>query len=462
MISRLLKAASVAALLSTSAFAADTDWNERFKEILGKSITFHTAEGHGQVPAYAAYLADQLKAGGFAAEDIHILPHGETAALVVRYRGDGSAAKKPILLAAHMDVVEAKREDWERDPFTMVEENGYLFGRGIVDNKFGVTLLVTTFLRLKAEGYVPNRDLVIAFSGDEESSMVTTKAIANDHRDLTDAEFVLNADAGGGTIGEDGKVLSYSLQAAEKTYATFHLTVTDPGGHSSRPTGSNAIYRLAKALTAIENYSFPVNTNDITLGFFKAQGPLTGGELGAAMTAFAKDPSDKKAVATLRKQASYVGVTGTTCVATMLTGGHAENALPQSATATVNCRIFPGEGVALTQERLQKAVNDDRVVFTQRGESTESPASPLRDDIMTAVTDAVHANFPGLPIIPAMSPGATDGMHYRAAGMPTYGVEAIYMKNSDGFSHGLNERVPVATIPVAIDQMYRVLTTLTK
>jgi len=465
MITSIIRAASVAALLSTSALAADaanTDWTARFKEIIGKSVAFHTAQGHGQVPAYAAYLADELKKGGFAAEDIQILPHGETAALVVRYKGDGSSGKKPILLIGHMDVVEAKPEDWERDPFTMVEENGYLFARGIVDNKFGVTSLITTFLRLKAEGFVPSRDLVIAFSGDEETGMVTTRALAGEHRNLTDAEYVLNVDSGGGTIGEDGNVISYSLQAAEKTYASFHLTVTDPGGHSSRPRKENAIYRLSRALTALDNYEFPVNTNEITLGYFKTMGPLTGGDLGAAMSAFAKNPKDKKAVATLRANNTYIGVTGTTCVATMINGGHADNALPQSVTATVNCRIFPGEGTALTKERIEKAINDPRVAITQVAEATESPASPLRDDVVKAVTDAVHARYPGIPVIPGMSAGATDGMHFRAAGLPTYGIGAIFMKNSDGYSHGLNERVPVATIPGALDQIHSVLTTLSK
>ncbi len=339
-----------------------------------------------------------------------------------------------------MDVVEANPSDWLRDPFKLVEENGYFFGRGTADVKQEVALLTTTFLRLKAEGYVPSRDLVIALSGDEETGMDTASDLAIK---LAGAEFALNGDGGQGVLNDaTGKPEVYYLQGAEKYYASFELITHNPGGHSSQPRSDNAIYELADALEALKAYRFPVMWNDWTLGSFKESAKATPGALGEAMAKFAADPHDTAAADTLSASPLFVGKVRTTCVATMLKGGHAENALPQSAVATINCRIFPGVAVAEVQAQLQRLAGAG-VAVTAIDTPYWSDASPLRDDVMRAVTAAVHASYPGVPITPSMSSGASDGLFVRAAGVPTYGVSEILMKDSDDFSHGLNERVPV-------------------
>ena len=326
------------------------DYQKQALEIYRHLISIRSAEGHGNVPELANYLADQFRNGGFDSGDVHVLPQmlsrgEETASLVVRYEGNDSAGREPILLIAHMDVVDALPEDWERDPFTLIEEDGYFFGRGTLDDKFGITTLTTTFLRLKAEGFVPSRDLIIAFSGDEETGMETTQALANDYRELTDAEYVLNADGGGGFLNEDGKAIAFAIQAAEKTFASFEFTIRNPGGHSSMPRKDNAIYELATVLKNVEAHTFPAQTNAVSAAYFEKTGAVTPGPVGDAMRRFANDPSDEEAVAVLSQIPSENGVMRTNCVATMLRAGHAENALPQSATATINCRIFPGVSV---------------------------------------------------------------------------------------------------------------------
>ncbi|WP_262691896.1 M20/M25/M40 family metallo-hydrolase [Kordiimonas aestuarii] len=432
-------------------------FSDKAMEILRTAVSLRTAEGHGKVPELAAYLAEEFRKGGFPEEDIHLLPVGDTAALVVRYRGDGSSGKKPVSLSAHMDVVDALPKDWERDPFTLIEEDGYLFGRGVLDNKMGMTSLTTTFLRLKAEGYVPTRDLIIAFSGDEETGMVSTRALVNDYIELTDSEFVLNADAGGGALAADGSVISYNVQAAEKTYISFDMTVTNPGGHSSRPREDNAIYDLATALKKIQAYKFPARSSELTSAFFRETSELVDGDLQKAMATFAKNPQDEWAVKTLRSHPEYVGTTGTTCVATMLDAGHAENALPQSATATINCRIFPGVGADATLAKLKEVVGNDAITWKPLKEPVETAASPLRDDVMGVVTRAVHARFPDAKIIPYMESGGTDGMHFRSAGIESYGISGIFLKGSDMFAHGLNERLPLKSFYGDLEHWYMVL-----
>ena len=448
MFSTLFKFCIITLILAATipAYAAGKNmpFGEKAFEIYKTSVEMRTAQGHYQVPKLARYLASEFEKGGFPKKDIHVLEVDDTAALVVRYRGDGSLGKKPISISAHMDVVDALREDWERDPYTLVEENGYYFGRGTVDDKLGMTAVTAGFLRLKAEGWVPGRDLIIAFSGDEETSMASTKALVNEYRHLTDSEFVLNADAGGATIPEaGGRPASFGMQAAEKTYVTWDMIIRNPGGHSSRPRKDNAIYELASALTRIQEYIFPVSYNDLTLAYFKGTGAKTQGELGKAMSRFAEDPEDAAAISILRANSSYVGTLGTTCVATMLRAGHAENALPQSATATINCRIFPGAGVNKTLDQLKHVIDNSAIEFVLLDQPTETDASPLRQDVIAAVQKAIDIKYPGLEIIPSMSSGGTDGMHFRAAGIPSYGVNGSYGKNSDSFSHGLNERVLV-------------------
>jgi len=445
-------AVAVCGPATLTAQESSSDFSEPYQrkalEIYETLIGMRTAAGHGQVPAAAGYLADVFLHAGFPPEDVHVLPlttaeGEEVASLVVRYPGDGSSGERPILLTAHMDVVDALPDDWERSPFTLVEEDGFFFGRGTSDDKFGVAQLTTTFLRLKEEGFLPTRDLILAFSGDEESGMETAQALAGRHRDLIDAEFVLNADAGGGTLRPDGSPLAYLVQTAEKTYATFELTVTNPGGHSSTPRSDNAIYELADALKRLEAFRFPVRVNDATRGYLEASAPLVGGEVGGAMARLAADPTDEEAAEVLWNEPAEIGVTRTTCIATMLRGGHAENALPQSATATVNCRIFPGVSVMEVRNVLREVVENPAVEIAVLGDPVESPASPVREDVLEAVAAGVARIRPGTPLIPYQAPYGTDGLHYRRAGITTYGVMGLFMKDSDRFEHGLNERVPV-------------------
>jgi acetylornithine deacetylase/succinyl-diaminopimelate desuccinylase-like protein len=449
-------------LAATSAVpAADKSkpgpFDAKAREIFAKVVSIPSSIGNGKVPEVAEYLAAELRAAGFPADDVKVIPfespNDKTAMFVARYRGDGTGGK-PILLLAHMDVVTAKRADWERDPFQFIEENGYFYGRGTFDVKHGVTALVTLFLRFKAEKYVPKRDLIIFFSGDEESSQATTVAVVRDHRDLIDAEYALNADGGGG-LSDDatGKPLYLDFQTAEKTYADFTLTVRNPGGHSSTPGPDNAIYDLAAGLVKLGHYSFPVMWNDTTVASMRSGGKSTPGELGAAMSKFAENPRDAAAAATIAAAPNLVGRIRTTCVATRLDGGHANNALPQTATANVNCRIFPGVKIPDVQAELQKVVGD-KIEIKVLGEPMSSDASPLRADVIAAATHAVHKFYPGVPVVPQQESGATDGLVFRAAGIPTYGTDMTFTRPKDRFAHGLNERLAVQSFYDSLEMWY--------
>ena len=445
-ISRFAFAGLAAALLASSAAAApkpDPALHAQALDILKKGVAFPTVAGRGQTVAYAEYLKGVLVASGYKADEVVIQPMAGTAFLIARYPGT-DPKKKPLVISAHMDVVEANPADWTRDPFVPVEENGYVFGRGVVDNKFDVSMVVATLGKLRREGWKPAREVVLALSGDEETNMRTTAELA---RRLKGAEMVLNADGGGGSLNEDGSPVSFGIQGAEKTYADFNLTVTDPGGHSSRPTPSNAIYRLAKALDRLEAYQWPTASNEITRASLGAAARNTAGPLGAALARFSADPTDAAAIATIRADPAWSPALHTTCVATMLSGGHAPNALPQKATATVNCRIFPGTSSESVRKTLGEVLGDPTLTVTRLDDgSIDSPASPLRADVIAAVTKAVHARFPGLAIVPSQASGATDSMYFRAAGVPSYGVSGLFMKDSDEFSHGLNERAPISAI----------------
>ncbi|WP_417610659.1 M20/M25/M40 family metallo-hydrolase [Parasphingorhabdus sp.] len=431
------------------------------RDIYRDVIAFRTARGQQQVPAMVAYLVDRFKQAGFSDDDIQITDYdsdGEkTQGLIVTYRAKPGSSKKPIVLLGHMDVVDALAKDWVRPPFTLTEEEGYFFGRGTDDNKYGITNLTATFLRLKQEGWQPSRDLVLVFSGDEETGMVSTKAQAKYVAENIDPAFVLNSDAGGIALAEDGTPVAFRVQSAEKTFATYELTVTNPGGHSSRPRSDNAIYELAEALGKIAAYKFPVRATDLTRSYFATAGKLTPGELGQAMLQFAADPSDEAAIATLQANPETVGTLGTTCVATMLAAGHAENALPQSATATVNCRIFPGEGAAATEAKLKEVIGNDDVTFKLITDVTESPESKLRDDVKAALRFSLDKRYPGMTILPYMESGGTDGMHYRTLGYDTVALSGAAMKASDMFAHGLNERLPVDSFYGGLDHWYWIL-----
>ena len=450
----LLLAASLATPVHAAPFEAP--YQRQGLELYRRLIAFKTEVGEGQVPVMAAFLAERFRAAGFVADDIHIVPRGETASLIVRYRGDGSGGR-PILALAHMDVVTAKPEDWKHDPFQLTEEDGYFFGRGTLDIKVGIVCITEAFLRLKAEGFVPRRDLILVFSGDEETTQQTAADLAKNHRDLIDAEFALNSDSGRGVLDEhDGHPLFYALQTAEKSYASYELTVRNPGGHSSRPRADNAIYELADALEKLRPYQFPVMWSDSTREYFRVMAGQTPGPLGQAMLRFAKHPQDKQAAQLLSASPALVGTLRTTCVPTLLRGGHAENALPQSATVTVNCRIFPGVMPESVQATLQRLVGP-KVAIQLPIAGFYSKPSPLRPDVLAAVTRVVHSLHPGIPLAPQQDSAATDGAIFRAAGIPTYGTSESFIRESDDFRHGLDEREPVQSFYDGLDFWYRLL-----
>jgi carboxypeptidase PM20D1 len=427
------------------------------KAILMRSVAYRTVQGAGQVPRLAAYYADVLKSAGFADGDIVITPMGETATFAATIKGRDPALK-PLLMIGHMDVVAADPKDWTRDPFVPVEENGYIFGRGAEDNKYDVAMMIATIAQMKKEGWTPRRTIILLLSGDEETDMVTTRALAARYKD---AELLLNGDGGGGLLNEEGEPVLYQLQAGEKTYADFEIGFTDPGGHSSAPTPGNPIYRLARAIDRIAAYAFPATRNELTKASLALSAERIGGDVGAAMRRFA-ETGDAKAAELLSSKPEFVGQVRTTCVATMAQAGHALNALPQSAKVNVNCRIFPGVEIAAVKAQLIAVVDDPGATVTMLGDPTGSDASPLRADVMDAVRDAVTARAPDAVVMPGMSAGATDSVHFRALDVPSYGVSSLFMKAQDGFAHGLNERVPVAGIRESLEQWDRVIRALAK
>lgn len=432
--------------------AQDRPYQRQAREIFERLISYRTAAGHGQVPAMADYIAEVLIAGGTPAHDIVRLPHGETLAMLVRVPGRDPAAR-PLLFSGHMDVVDARPEDWVRDPFTLIEEDGFFFGRGTADNKAGITGLVSTILRLRADGHQPARTLVFAFVGDEETGMATTRLVAA-HEWVRNAEYAINTDAGGGGMAEDGRALDYGVQGAEKTYATYRLTARNPGGHSSRPRPDNAIYQLAEALLRVRDIAFPTMWNPVSLASLESYGTAVGGEEGQLLLRFVANPEDTAAAAAVRRLPGLDSDLATTCVATMLDAGHAENALPQRAEARVNCRIFPGSTVEEVHAALVAAAADTTIAVEVVGTPVVSPASEPRADVMTAIARSIHTRYPGLRVIPYLEAGGTDGLVYRNAGIPTWGSSGIFMKPSDMFFHGLNERIPVDGFYFAIDHVY--------
>lgn len=429
-------------------------WHAMAHEIMEKSVAFDTVQGHDKVVGYAAYLAGLYKEAGIPDADIRILPYGKTANLVVRWRADGKPTKKPMLMLAHMDVVPADASDWGgHDPFKLREEEGLLYGRGVSDNKAGIVGITTALLKLKADGFKPKRDLIVFFSGDEETEGEGAKLAATQWRALIDAEFGLNSDGGGGSARADGSVEGFDIQLAEKTYADFEFLVRNDGGHSSRPRPDNAIYQLSDALTRLSQYRFAPVLVESTRAYFAERQKAEQGPLGNAMRAWLKDPQDGAAADIIEQE--EVGMTRTRCVATMLNGGHAPNALPQLARAVVNCRIMPGVEPETIRKELEKIAADPKgkaqVEVKQVGISQMSLASPLRADVMKAYTDTVHTLHPGVPVIPRMSTGASDARPFRNAGIPVYGVNGSVSAPAGSNAHGKNERLPLKSLNNNVD-----------
>ncbi len=460
---RLLLAASLLAL-STATLATpnpvtqptklDAKWQAKTRAIYETSVEIPTVSGRGEVPKQAEYLSGELKAAGFAAEDIKIIPYeGEpgdkTVALIARWRAEKPTGK-PILLMAHMDVVEAKRADWKFDPFEFREEGGYFYGRGSNDNKSGMVGLVTSFLKLKASGFKPKRDLILFFTGDEETGGKGARLGATEWRQLTDAEYALNSDGGGGAFLANGMPVGFGLQTAEKTFQSFHFTVRNKGGHSSRPRPDNAIYDLATALKKLEAHRFQPMLNETTRGYFAVRASQEGDSaLGKAIRAWLANEQDGVAADAIEASELEVGLTRTRCVATELLGGHADNALPQMARATVNCRIMPGVSPEAIQAELKGVVGAAvEVTKDPNYVGRATPVTPLRADVTKAYQDAVKAlNGPAVPVVPYMSAGATDGAFFREAGIPVYGMDGSWgISPEDERAHGLDERMPVRAV----------------
>lgn len=459
-LSVLLGASCLTPLATAQERTAD---EQKAREIYAKIVSIRSARGQENVPEVFAYLKSELATAGFVDGDMEVTNYdnnGEaTQGLMIWYRAK-DPVKAPIVLLAHVDVVDALAEDWVRAPYELTEEDGYFFGRGTADNKYGVTNLVQTFIRLKNEGWEPNRDIVMVLSGDEETGMVSTRGQAKYVDEHIKPEFVLNADAGGLALGPMGQPLYYGVQGAEKTYATWELTVNNPGGHSSAPRSDNAIYELSEAILKLRDYKFPVMSSELTRASLRVGGRQRLDKLGQAMRDFADNPSDEDAIAVLRANPATVGTIGTTCVTTMLRAGHAENALPQSATVTVNCRIFPGVGIDATEARLKEVVGNEEVKFELISDLVESPESILRDDVTDAIKASLAERGVDVPILPHMSSGGTDGMHYRNLGYDTVAISAAAAKQNDTFAHGLNERLPVESFYDGLDHWSIILKNL--
>ncbi len=408
-----------------------------------------------------AYKAAFL-AGGWGDGDVEIVPFEDTVYLVASWQGSDPKLK-PLVISGHMDVVEARPADWQRDPFTAVVENGMLYGRGAQDMKLDNALAIASLIEMRRRGYRPKRTIVAAFSGDEETTMLTSQRILER---LATAELVINVDFdNNGKLDEvTGKPLYWVWQGAEKGYADFELSVTNPGGHSSMPRRDNAINQLAAALGRIAAHRFPPELNPLTKAYFeKASAFEKDRHLAAAMRAFAANPADEQAIAALSAESAMIGRIGTTCVVTMVAGGHAVNALPQRATANVNCRIFPGHGRAEIMAELQKVVADPAMQLRDVTEgSVDSPASKLRPDFTAAAQKAIGSVYPGVPVVPSMATGASDCMWYRSKGIDCYMASPLFLKSSDSLAHGLNERMPVANIRPGIAYYISLFSDLSK
>jgi len=447
---RLLFATALSLAAAASAQAPADPWHAKGREIYERAVEIPTVAGRGRVGELVAYLRGQYEAGGIS--DVRVFDHDNTQSMVVRWPAARPSGRKAILLMAHMDVVEARREDWSRDPFELGEDGGYFYGRGTADNKAGVAAVTTALLRLRAEGFQPDRDIYVLFTGDEETGGRGAELASTQWLDLSRIEFALNSDAGGGAFLEDGTLLGFGIQTAEKTYQSYVLTATNPGGHSSRPRPDNAIYSLARTLGRVEQHRFEPMLNETTRAYFAHRAGTADPALAGAIRRWLADPADGGAADAIEASPTEVGLTRTRCVATRLEGGHAENALPQLARATVNCRIFPGVDPATVLATLRTLGQPDNVAVEPVDVARPSDASPLRPDVVSAYTAAVHARHPGAAIVPDMSTGATDGLYFRTRGVPVYGVAGAWIVTPiDERAHGRDERLPVRAFYEEVD-----------
>jgi acetylornithine deacetylase/succinyl-diaminopimelate desuccinylase-like protein len=423
-----------------------------FRELIEINTTDSPA---GNVTTAAEAVAARFRAAGFSNDDIHVagpLPNKHN--VVVRYRGQG--ARKPILLLGHLDVVQALKQDWSNnlDPFKFNEIDGFFYGRGTSDIKQGDTELIANLIRLKKEGWTPSRDFILALTADEESGESNgVQWLLKEHRDWIDAELSINTDAGDFEM-QKGKRLLIGVETSEKNYVDFALEVKSSGGHSSRPVKDNAIYRLAAGLEKLSQYDFPVQLNETTRSFFAQTARLQEPQAAADFSAVAQTPPDPAAVTRLSQSPYYNALLRTTCVATLLQGGHAPNALPQTARANVNCRMLPTDSIANVQATLQKVVADDRISVTVANQSGAAPPSPINPAIMHQLETLSSKLYGGIPVVPVMDTGASDGKFLRMAGIPTYGVPGVFEDINDVRAHGRDERIGVKDFYEGVDFYY--------
>lgn len=456
-----MRAAAVALLVLTAAGAAhaqETLEDARFRELYRELIEINTTDSVGDTTKAAEAMAAQFRASGFPDADIHVVgSHSRKGNLVVRLRGSGE--RKPLLLLAHLDVVEARREDWSSDPFRLLEQDGYFYGRGTIDDKAMAAIFVDVLIRFKESGFVPNRDLILALTADEELGSSSphngVQHLLANHRPLIDAEYALN-EGGGGEL-RDGRHVLNRLQTSEKIPVNFRLEVTNKGGHSARPEPDNAIYRLAEGLGRLGKFAFPVNLNETTRLFLERSARFRPGPIADDMRAVAKTPSDPAAAARLAADSAFNALLRTTCVATRLEGGHASNALPQLARAVVNCRILPQEKIEDVQATLVRVLADLQITVTSTSRFLPSPPSPLRPDLVGEVERITSDMWPGVPVMPTMSTGATDGRFLRNGGIPTYGVSGLFVDAADNRTHGRDERIGIGDLFAGREFLFRLV-----
>lgn len=462
MIRKMSVAALAAAALASPAAAQSPRPDQlAFRDLYKELIEINTTLSVGSCTAASEAMATRLKAAGFADEDLKIIVPPERpkdGALIATLKGTDAKAK-PILLLAHIDVVEANRADWERDPFKLVEEDGYFYARGASDDKAQAAVWTDTLARLKKEGFKPRHTLRMALTCGEETpdTFNGVQYLIKNNRDLMDAAFVLN-EGSGGRLDDKGNRISLGIQAGEKVYQDYTLEVTNKGGHSSAPIRDNAIYHLSAGLSRLGLYDFPVAINEAVKANFEAMAKIEGGPVGAAMAAVAKDPSDAAAIAVVARDPGRNSMMRTTCVATMVNAGHAPNALPQRARANVNCRILPGESVEDVRQALVKVVADDQIKVTLGGEASPvSPPPPLTKAITDPVVKVAAKLWPGVPLVPVMATGATDGRFLNAVGVPTYGLTGFFSEPAGNGAHGLNEKIRVRSLYEGRDFLYEVV-----
>lgn len=471
---KLLATALYAGLLSTWAHAAApsaTVGEAAFRGLYKELVETNTTLSSGSCTLAAERMAARLKAAGFTDSQLTLFStpeHPKEGGLVAVHPGTSKTAK-PILLLAHIDVVEATREDWVRDPFTLIEENGYFYGRGTLDDKAMAAVWVDTLIRYKQEGYKPQRTLKLALTCGEETShsFNGTAWLASNRRDLIDAEFALNEGGGGRTDGkglpEGGKLVAQLIQVGEKASQNFRLETRNPGGHSSLPARDNAIYQLADALAKLRDYEFPLELTETTRAFFSRAGAARTDAFGPAMRAIAANPGDTAAEAVLNKDRTFHALLRTTCVATLLDGGHANNALPQRAGANVNCRILPGHSIEEVRQQLEQVVADTGVSVTAVPPMRPVASSPPLDPKVIGPMEKLAARyFPGVPVVPTMNTGGTDAIYLSAVGIPTYGVPGSWFNPDGNGAHGLNERIEVQSLLTGRAYLYDLVKAYTK